>query len=600
MKHIVFILSLIVLTSFSDPNSPYPQGYFQSPVGHSMRLGGSFGELRGNHFHSGIDISPSSRGDSEAIFAAAEGYVSRIGIQGGGYGQAIYITHPNGYTTVYGHLDKLSPQIFQYLRQKQYEKESFAVDLILQPNEIPVQRGQEIGIMGNRGHSYGKHLHFEIRETASDKAINPLLFGFAIEDYTPPSIRSVKAYFFDDKKELVGTKILNLKKKNNAYSLDNDTLTAHSAYIGFAIKSNDKQVESGENGIFKLQMKEDDALIYQFSTESFLFSESRYINAHTDYYEYSERNSWYHRAFVLPGNYLSMYQNVVNNGLIALTQDTKKVDLISSDVAGNAAVLTFFIQQSQPLLQATRPQYNYFLPVNEPSILRPEGASFYFPNTTLYENLYLRFGQTTEGGTYGLYSPTYQVHSPETPAHSLFTINIKPLNLPDDLKPKAFIAYCSRENGRVYNCGGAWSEEGYLTSKNNRFGNYCILVDQTPPSIRTLSFSEKMYQNGRISFKIDDNYEISGIAEGLKYRAEVDGQWLMMEFDSKYDLLYHKLDEDKITEGSHTFKLTVTDNRGNESVFEKNFAYRDEDAPRAAKKKESRGVKKDKKRPKKR
>ena len=190
--------------------------------------------------------------------------------------------------------------------------------------------------------------------------------------------------------------------------------------------------------------------------------------------------------------------------------------------------------------------------------------------------------------------------SPETPVHSLFTINIKPLNLPDDLKPKAFIAYCSRENGRVYNCGGAFSEEGYLTSKNNRFGNYCILVDQTPPSIRTLSFSEKMYQNGRISFKIDDNYEISGIAEGLKYRAEVDGQWLMMEFDSKYDLLYHKLDEDKITEGSHTFKLTVTDNRGNESVFEKNFEYSDEDAPRAVRKKEVKERKKDKKRSKKR
>jgi murein DD-endopeptidase MepM/ murein hydrolase activator NlpD len=597
MKHLVFIsLSLIFLTSFTDPNNPYPQGYFQSPVGHSMKLGGSFGELRGNHFHTGIDISPSTRGNSEPIYAAAEGYISRIGIQGGGYGQAIYITHPNGYTTVYAHLEKLAPQIFQYLRQKQYEKESFEIDLILQPNEMPVQRGQEIGQMGNRGHSFGKHLHFEVRETAADKAINPLMFGFYVEDNIPPSIRSLKAYFFNAKKELVGSKVLNINKKDNYYSLMGDTLDVAAAYVGFSVKSIDKQEESGTNGIFKLQMKENDALVYQFSTESVLFSESRYINAHTDFYEHSERNTWFHRAFILPGNHLSMYQNVVNNGLIALSQEAKKVDLISSDVVGNTAVLSLVVRQIQPFIQNYTPPYNYFLPVNEPSIINTEGASFYFPKTSLYENLFMRFGQTTEVGTYGLYSSTYHVHNPDVPVHAMFTVNIKPTNLPDELKPKAFIAYCSGESSKVYNCGGAWSEDGQMMTKNNRFGNYCIMVDQTPPSIRTIDFPQKVYQNGRVALKIDDNYDVTGVGEGLKYRAEVDGIWLMMEFDSKYDLLYHKLEEGKITEGEHTFKLTVTDNRGNQSVFEKNFEYSDEDAPRPVKKSKSKEKSRAKKR----
>jgi murein DD-endopeptidase MepM/ murein hydrolase activator NlpD len=600
MKHFVFILlfffSLIIFSSFTDPNNPYPQGYFQSPVGHSMKLGGSFGELRGNHFHTGIDISPSTRGNSEPIYAAAEGYISRIGIEGGGYGQAIYITHPNGYTTVYGHLDKFTTQITQYVRQKQHEKESFEVDLILQPNEIPVQKGQEIGQMGNRGHSFGKHLHFEVRETAVSKAINPLLFGFYVEDNTPPSIRSLKAYFFNEKKELVGSKTLNINKKDNYYFIIGDTLDVAAAYVGFSVKSIDKQEESGTNGIFKLQMKENDALVYQFSTESVLFSESRYINAHTDFYEHAERNSWFHRAFILPGNHLSMYQNVVNNGLIALGQEAKKVDLISSDVVGNAAVLSLVVRQTQPFLQAYTPPYNYFLPVNEPSIINTEGASFYFPKTSLYDNLFMRFGQTTEVGTYGLYSSTYHIHNPDVPVHSMFTVNIKPINLPEELKPKAFVAYCSGESSKVFNCGGAWSEDGQLMIKNNRFGNYCIMVDQTPPSIKTVDFSQKVYQNSRIAFKIDDNYASMGTAEGIKYRAEVDGIWLMMEFDAKYDLLYHKLDEAKITEGEHTFKLTVTDNRGNQSVFEKNFEYSDEDAPRPVKKSKPKEKSKGKKR----
>jgi hypothetical protein len=268
-----------------------------------------------------------------------------------------------------------------------------------------------------------------------------------------------------------------------------------------------------------------------------------------------------------------------------LGQDVKKIDLISSDVSGNGAFLSFFVRQTQPFLPTNYPYHNYLLPVNEPSIVKTEGASFYFPKTSFYDNVFMHFGQTTEGGTFGLYSPTYHVHNPDVPVHSLFTVNIKPTNLPDELRSKAFVAYCSGESSRVYNCGGAWAEDGSLMSKNNRFGNYCIMVDQTPPTIKTVGFASKMYQDGRISFKIKDNYEATGIGEGVSYRAEVDGIWLMMEFDDKNDLLFHKLDEGKITEGPHTFKLSVADNRGNVSVFQQPFEYVDEDAPRPAKKK---------------
>ena len=299
MKHLLqklaAILGFIALfTSFDDPitSTPnptppqYPTNYFQSPVIGLLVLSGTFGELRANHFHSGIDIKPTQRGSNEGIFSAADGYVSRIRVQEGGYGQALYIAHPNGYTTVYGHLEKFAPDIQAYTRQKQYEKQQFEVDLVLQPNELPMRQGQNIGAMGNRGHSFGQHLHFEIRDSKTEKAINPLLFGLSVPDNTPPEMNGLKVYLMDDKNEVVGTRYVNLtRKSSNQYAIVGDTLDVAAQNVAFALRTNDSHSrESGENGIFSLDLTCNDAPIYHFSTETFGFNETRYINAHLDYF----------------------------------------------------------------------------------------------------------------------------------------------------------------------------------------------------------------------------------------------------------------------------------------------------------------------------
>ena len=147
-----------------DPNS-YPKDYFQSPVGRSFNLAGTFGELRPNHFHAGIDIRHSGHGIGDPIYAPAEGYVSRIKIAAGGYGNALYINHPNGYTTVYGHLDRYRDDIAAWIKKTQYEKEKFDIDVELTPDLFPVQKGQQVANMGNTGASAGPHLHFEDRKS---------------------------------------------------------------------------------------------------------------------------------------------------------------------------------------------------------------------------------------------------------------------------------------------------------------------------------------------------------------------------------------------------------------------------------------------------
>ncbi len=585
MKHLFSLFSIILFTSFftQKPSETsgftppqYPQGYFASPVGGSLALSGSFGELRANHFHSGIDIKP-TRSGNEPIFAAADGYVARIRTQEGGYGQSVYIAHPNGFTTVYGHLNAFSSDILAFLRKKQYATERFEQDLTLQPTDIPIQQGQQIATMGNRGHSFGQHLHFEIRETESEKTLNPLLFGFNVLDDVSPKFEGLKVYLLDDKKEVIGTRYMSMVKKSaNQYALAGDTLDVAAPNVAFALKASDRQgSNSGENGIFTLELLSDNVSKYHFKAERFGFDETRYLNAHIDYYEQHVRRTFYHRAFRLGGDRLSMYDSVQNNGVIALQQATttdsccKKITLIASDVAGNTTTFSFIARaKPQSLVSASKP-YTYLFPFTEESIIKPnDKAMFYFPKGCFYEDVYARFGVTpTEGGQY---AQTYQLHDVGTPVHYEFKIALKPQNLPDSLRSKAFIAYCTREDGRTYTCGGKWDNEGFLTAKNSRFGNFSIEVDQTPPTITAVNFGEKMTKTSRLAFKIRDNIE----GRPLRYRAEIDGKWILMELDGKSDLLYCRFEDlpyPSNTEGGHLLKITLTDDRENTRVFERSF-----------------------------
>ena len=603
MKHFVFICSILLFTSFyyQSPMGTailaprqYPQGYFASPVAGSLVLSGTFGELRANHFHSGIDITP-TRSGNEPIFAAAEGYVTRIRIQEGGYGQALYIAHPNGFTTVYGHLNSLSSDILAFLRKKQYETESFEQDLTLLPTDLPVKQGQQIATMGNRGHSFGQHLHFEVRETQSEKTVNPLLFGFNVPDDVSPKFEGLKVYLLDDKKEVIGTRYINMVKKSaNQYAIAGDTLDVAAPNVAFAVQASDKQGDnSGENGIFTLELLSNNVSKYRFKAEKFGFDETRYINAHVDYYEHYVRRTFYHRAFRLPGNMLSMYDSLQNNGVIAMQQSTatdsccQNIILQATDVAGNKTIFSFVARAKPQTIVSVSKPYTYLLPYDKESIIKPnDDAIFYFPKGCFYEDIFARFGVAhTEGGQF---AQTYQLHDVGTPVQYDFKIALKPQNLPDSLRSKAFIAYCTREDGRTYTCGGTWNEHGFLTAKNSRFGNYSIEVDQTPPTITPSNFAEKMEKTSRLSFKIRDNIE----GRPLRYRAEIDGKWILMELDGKSDLLYCRFEDlpnPLNTEGGHELKITVTDDRDNTRVFERRFELVDHiERPKSKPKKKNR------------
>ena len=280
----VFILSIFSCLLTAQENH-YPQNYFRSPMDIPIYLAGNFGELRTNHFHAGIDIKTQGV-EGKKIYAAADGYVSRIKVQHGGYGKVVYIDHPNGYTTAYAHLKAFSTKIDSFAKKEQYKNQSFTFNWYPEPNQIPIKKGEVIALSGNTGRSGGPHLHYEIRETKSEHPLNVLLFGMQIKDNIKPIIRGIRIYPLDNQSTVNGQpKALYFKATNTPSGNTLNVVPVVSKKIGFGIETLDKINGSGNRcGIYRIQLKIDGKIVFEQKMDKVPFNESRYLNAHTDYH----------------------------------------------------------------------------------------------------------------------------------------------------------------------------------------------------------------------------------------------------------------------------------------------------------------------------
>lgn len=563
----LWLITILLGLSFTLPsdNKTYPKDYFRSPVGNSLRLSGTFGELRPNHFHSGIDIKGSI---GQTLYAAADGYVSRIKVQKDGYGKVLYITHPEGYTTVYAHMNNFIPQLEQYIKDHQYDRQKFEIELFPGKDEWVFEKGEKIGAMGTTGSSFGPHLHFEIRDSGTEKPINPLLFGLKVADQRPPRMHQLRIYHLDDKHETLAAKTYDLVKKGDRYVVPGNPLSIGAWRTGFAVKVYDHMDGvSNWNGIYALDTYVDDELVYHFEMEDFSFSETRYLNAHLDYEERVANRAYFHRCYRMPGNRLSIYSKHKNNGVVPLYADQpSKITIVARDVAGNASTLEFRVKRGE----VPKPQprvYNYVLPYDQENAIEKYSMRVRFPKGSFYETLYLDYHANEEKSD-GVYSAVHSLHDYRTPVHRYFDLAIRPTLMPDKLKKKAFIAYCGKGN-RVTNYGGEW-KNGMLQTRVRALGDYCIMVDETPPTIQPVIFRSDMRGYNKMTFKIGDNYPSSGRAKGLTYRAEIDGEWALMEYDEKNDLLTYYFDG-RLDPGEHSLRLVVSDSQRNTKTYKGTF-----------------------------
>ncbi len=565
MKLHAFFLLFISTCCLSQQNN-YPKDYFHSPLDIAIALAGNFGELRPNHFHTGIDITTHGV-EGLPVKAAADGYVSRIKVGPWGYGHVIYITHPNGYTTVYGHLSAFNSVIGEYVKKNQYINESFEVELTPAPNEFPVKQGEVIAYSGNTGSSGGPHLHFEIRDSKTEEAINPLLFGLPVKDNVAPTIVSLVIIpsepnsLINGKNEL--KKIL-LKPEGKTFVFANpaDSIVV-SGKIGFAIEAYDKEnIPTGKNGVYGIRLQCDNRTIYSDRLERIPFDKSRYINSFIDYREHEEHNHFYMQSFLLPNNELPIYDSVVNNGYCDFKADSiHKLKYSVSDTYGNTVTATFKIhslaKKNNSHLEIKNSYKPFFTVLlwDTTNVIDESAFHLETPSRAVYDKVILNFSvvenKVREYSPRIILDKTIALQEP----CSLTVYG----NVPKNFQDKALLV-----DGNNSAVGGKWNGKG-VTAEIKEFGTFFISIDTTAPTVNPLNAGENFSALKQIGFTVNDN--LSGIES---YRATVDGKWILMEYEPKKKSLFYVFDE-HVAKGKHDLALTVTDKVGNATVYKKSF-----------------------------
>ena len=377
----------------------YPQTYFRNPLDIPIFLAGNFGECRPGHFHSGVDIKTLGK-EGQPVHAAADGYISRIKIEKGGFGHGLYITHPNGYTTLYAHLNDFTPALQKYVKKEQYEKKRWDVDIQLSPDQFPVKKGQQIGWSGNTGASTAPHLHFEIRNTKTEHPLNPELFGLPIVDNITPVPAEVAIYNLDESIYEQSPIILPLKREGGEYNVINGTVItdAHITGIGLNI---DDFMNGSDNTIAFLTAKlyMDDSLQCDIHLDNIGYDETRYINAYADYKIKELKHKWIQCFFKLPGNHLdSIYHFLGNNmgGLNVVGDNAHKVKIIVTDDRDNTSVVSFNIKSANQISHMEAHASEAKFKAGQQNTFNDPNVSFSLDGRQLYDDIYFVFNKSKQ------------------------------------------------------------------------------------------------------------------------------------------------------------------------------------------------------------
>lgn len=550
----IIILSFLFLFGIELFSQTYPKDYFRSPLDINLYLSGTFAELRSNHFHSGIDIKTQGV-IGKNVYSIADGYVSRIKVSPWGYGKAIYIQHPNGYTSVYGHLNKYSNRIDEYVKAEQYKRESFSLDYFPEKGSIKVKKGEIIGLSGNSGSSGGPHLHFEIRNSRQ-QPINPFYFGIEVEDNIRPTIRKLFVYYLDDDKKVAQRKYITLTKSGKYYVPKYHDTLAVSKEFYLGVLSYDKlNGAPNQNGIYSMQLFVDSNKIYDFTADKFSFKYSRYLNSLIDYDYYKTHRSKIHKAYSSPNSILEVCDYVEKKGIIEMGEESKIVEINVLDFAGNTSTIKLFVKLDNDIATDNKKEGILFK-WNENNEYKLSDCEFFIPNSALYEDIYFSMKKIDKRND--AYSSVFQIHNDRTPLHKYSTVKIKPdSTLTDDLKSKAFIASISSRGTKYYE-GGDWDSD-FLVTKTRSFGKYYISVDTIAPKLRSIN----VYNGKNVKAMSDFKFKITDDFSGIKViRATLNDNWILMDYDPKRNLIVYEFDE-KLKSGTNYLKVTITDNCNN-------------------------------------
>ncbi|MBN8674475.1 MAG: M23 family metallopeptidase [Chitinophagales bacterium] len=579
---LVILLIPGILQSQSITNT-VQKGYFRNPLGIPMEIVANMGELRANHWHMGLDIRTNQK-ENQPVYAAAEGYITHIGIRPQSFGRYIIVNHPNGLSTLYAHLNDFFPALEQYVTARQYEQETWAIELDFGPQQFPVSKGQFIAYSGNTGGSQGPHLHFEIFDTKTTKRLNPLLFGFPLQDNVPPDLVKLALYDRSISVYEQTPEFFTVKRTDSGYVIPKmPVLKTGLQKLSFGIQAYDRISGSpNADGIYSAELFVDENAQVRFIIDSIDYAATAYMNAQIDYKYRSNGGAYLQHLSRLPGDRGGVYHSVAGDGVIELAdtfRHTIRVEI--KDAYKNVSQLSFLLQYDDSLAKRDFQEisHQHFAP-NQVNVLEKPDFEVYLPEGCLYDTIQPLYYRNNTASFYAV-SGLHQLNDPSIPLHDDITVRIKPDKIiPAERRDKIII----QRNGRgVSNRNAEWQGE-WLAASFGDLGTFQAFADVLPPTINELGKGDTINLSPatRIVFTPADNFGIKS------FRAELDSQWIRFTNDKSRNWIY--VFDERCPYGIHHLKVTVEDMVGNtttKSWWFKKYPYTPPKKKIPAKKKNS-------------
>lgn len=560
MRVVVWLIGMALHLSLNGQVSDvpaYPRGYFRNPLAVAMDLSGNFGELRPNHYHMGLDLKTLKR-ENLPVHAAADGYIAKVKIEPGGFGRAIYINHPNGFTTLYAHLNNFEPALEAYVKSEQYKLESWRIFLDIPPDMFPVKKGDFIAFSGNTGGSQAPHLHFEIRRTEDDVNLNPLLFGFSLKDNTSPRILRLAVYDRNKSTYEQSPKSITLKATGvDKYTGTIPVIITNSSKVSFGITAFDTHTGSTNlNGIFEALLLMDGQPVTSFRMDGISYNDTRYMNAHIDYKTKETGGVYIQHLSDLPGYINSIYDRISGDGVLDISDGgVHDIRIEVSDAYGNTSTVTTRIQYRQPAnvnqsQLATRVFYPLMLDGFE-----TEDCEFFIGEKCLYDSAQIRYSKISSSIPQNI-SSVHAIGTAHIPLQDSFLVRIRANRpLSEAEKQKTVVQWYSGARKDVQK--PTWQND-WAAAKFRDFGYYQLILDEVPPVIVPIGFTDgsNLSKASRIAFTVTDNQ-----GRFKNVRAELDGQWLRFTNDKGRTFIYNF--DEKCPSGQHELTIVAEDEAGN-------------------------------------